>query len=151
MADQVSKEEFERLKADYEQLKAAVQTAGRSNPQTAAPIVNTAVSGRFVQSSTYMQTPKLTTGKSYKRYVQDVKIWQDCMIATGCKREDLAVLLMTELPTNDAHGGLKMKIWNDVGMEKLHGKDGVKELLRGLDKYMKKPSLVALKDWFLDL
>ena len=150
MADQVSKEEFERLKADYEQLKAAVQTAGRSNPQTAAPIVNTAVSGRFVQSSTYMQTPKLTTGKSYKRYVQDVKIWQDCMIATGCKREDLAVLLMTELPTNDAHGGLKMKIWNDVGMEKLHGKDGVKELLRGLDKYMKKPSLVALKDWFLD-
>ena len=93
------------------------------------------------KTSLTLATPSLTAKKNYDFYKREVEMWE---AVTETEPEKRGILLALALPDDHPHD-LKNKVMgNQLGLEQLKGDQGVKNLVKFLDKIYKKDQFIEL-------
>lgn len=99
-----------------------------------------------LKMSAYRTPPIFTESKPYGRWVDEIKVWQS-VTELEAKKQGPAIAL--SLPESDG-GGVRDKVFSELGVESLNAETGVETLIAFLDKLFKKDELSAAYEVYTD-
>ncbi len=96
-------------------------------------------------ASNYKVPPLFSEAKPYSRWTAEIKVWQTL---TELAPEKQGPALALSLPENE--GTIRDKVFNELGVEKLHQKDGVEVFVKFMDDVYKKDELSEAYEVYTD-
>ena len=131
----------------YLQQIMSLQLGGLTSRQSSLPQTFTSEVAIKPTINHQVPTPKFANAGNYERYLEQVKLWRECKVALGCQQRDLAIMLLQELPDTDRFGGLQGKVYNELTMSKIACEDGIDNIIKVLDRYLKKADFLKSVSW----
>ena len=147
MAEQFSREEMEKLKADLallQQSQSQMKELAATNEKLRVEMENlkkakTTTESVKVNTTTHVKIPTLKPGMTFKDYENQVNIWK---VASQVAPERLAVTLIGELPERDKYGGLQRHVMEHIGHDKLMEADALEKMMEKLKDFLQESKFV---------